>query len=441
VKCRRYRVREICRILTDLSDLEKRETYAAQKVITERYEGIASSNISKWKQDSMWYFGALNDGKGAMFKINSGSQVWFPECEKRLYLDFVFRRRHRGLRTTEDWLQTRMLEHLMDAAPADWYKFRASKGWLDGFKKRHHIKLLWRNNKKNTPIAERLEDIRAFHRYLLLDLQMSGPQRCPVYGRFPADHIFHMDQVPLPFCLDVKRSLSMQGEPVFMLLPGSSGLDKRQATLQLTIRAGGAQIVRCGLIFRGQGKVISDEEKAMYMALSPYVKVYFQPSAWADESVMVAWLADFMEDITSAGIRHEVLLGMDRHGAQKTERFREMLDGYRVVPVYTPPDCTDVVAPVDHHVGAQFKRIMSRYYHAQVAKNQDSWNLPPKEGGLSASMRRQYMACWAAAAWLELKGQTSFLKSAFTSTGWLLPKDRSGDGAIKIPGVPDYTFT
>ena len=43
------------------------------------------------------------------------------------------------------------------------------------------------------------------------------------------------------------------GQPVYMLMPKGSGLDKRQASIQAAIRAEGEQVVRPMLIVRGEG--------------------------------------------------------------------------------------------------------------------------------------------------------------------------------------------
>jgi hypothetical protein len=127
--------------------------------------------------------------------------------------------------------------------------------------------------------------------------------------------MFHMDQIPLPFVVESKRSLNSIGKPVFILMPKGSGLDKRQCTIQLCIRAGGSQIVRIGMIFRNKGIRICDEEREAYRQLSGILQVYFQPNAWADEEVSLKWLDEFHKDTAHLG---EVLLGMDNHGAQRT---------------------------------------------------------------------------------------------------------------------------
>ena len=66
----------------------------------------------------------------------------------------------------------------------------------------------------------------------------------------------------------------------------SSGLDKRQATLQLCIRAEGQQNVKPAIVFRGKGNV-STEEKAQY---DEGVDVYFQSCAWMDSEINMTFV-------------------------------------------------------------------------------------------------------------------------------------------------------
>ena len=104
-----------------------------------------------------------------------------------------------------------------------------------------------------------------------------------------------------------------------------------------------------------------------------------QKKAWADEAVMLRWLDLFSADTASLG-PEELLIGMDNHGpdafpcecrpsihlasfpfcfvgAQQTQAFKAKLRAANNGG-YTPPECTDLVSPCDHHVGAFFKTVM-----------------------------------------------------------------------------------
>jgi hypothetical protein len=92
-------------------------------------------------------------------------------------------------------------------------------------------------------------------------------------------------------------------------------LDKRQASIQLCIRAEGQQLVRVGIIFRGRGRRLAAGELQVYDMLRPFLCVYFQPKAWLDGFVALNWLDQFQADTSHLGER---LLGMDGHKPQAT---------------------------------------------------------------------------------------------------------------------------
>jgi hypothetical protein len=73
-------------------------------------------------------------------------------------------------------------------------------------------------------------------------------------------HIWNTDQIPMPFTLNPNRSHNVRNTPCWIAVVGPSGLDKRQATVQLTIWADGAQVAPPLIIFRGGG-CIQPEEK------------------------------------------------------------------------------------------------------------------------------------------------------------------------------------
>jgi len=51
---------------------------------------------------------------------------------------------------------------------------------------------------------------------------------------------------------------------------------------------------------------------------------------------MLAWVDQFAEDVSSLE-GEEILLGMDNHGAQQTQAFKQKLHLLNATPAYTPP--------------------------------------------------------------------------------------------------------
>ena len=96
-----------------------------------------------------------------------------------------------------------------------------------------------------------------------------------LYGRWTPKNRYNVDQVPLPFVAGQEKTYDVTGNKQVWVSQPSSGLDKRQATVQLCIRAEGNQHVKPAIVFRGKGNV-SSAEKAQY---DQHVDVYFQTYA------------------------------------------------------------------------------------------------------------------------------------------------------------------
>ena len=93
-------------------------------------------------------------------------------------------------------------------------------------------------------------------------------------------------KVPAPFLNEQDKTCDTLGAKQVCVSQPSSGLDKRQATLKLCIGADGEQNVKPVLIFRGKGRVAT-EEKEKY---DKKVDVYFQQNARMDEEIKIQWV-------------------------------------------------------------------------------------------------------------------------------------------------------
>ena len=146
-------------------------------------------------------------------------------------------------------------------------KFKGSGNWFQRFKKRHGISFRRRTNKKKDAADDGRQTIQKFH----LDLREAVKSRRRrfnaaqdvKYGRWTPKNRYNIDQVPLPFVIDQDKTYDVTGNKHVWVSQPSSGLDKRQAMLQLCIRAEGDQHVKPAIVFRGKGKVLS-AEKAQY---------------------------------------------------------------------------------------------------------------------------------------------------------------------------------
>jgi hypothetical protein len=114
--------------------------------------------------------------------------------------------------------------------------------------------------------------------------------------------------------------------------------------------------------------------------------------------------------------REHVLLGLDKHSSQRTLEFLYDSDANGVLPFYTPADCTDCVAPCDHHCGKWIKGEVGKKYVEEVERSRQRW----AGSTVSEREKRFLMLKWLGEAWNRLMLDRKFILSAFTSTGFLM---------------------
>jgi hypothetical protein len=427
----RYSFRRKRAIIMDVEQMENDSSHphsfhAARFVALQN--GIAESLISKWRRKKEFILEkARTRSYGGKASVSISKPMW-PDCEFKLYCAFIIRRRIKGRRTTYGWLMRRFKDIRRraghDLAPA----YHPSRGWCSRFCKRWEITYQCRTNKHKSSIESRIPAIQAFHQHWIYGVQRGFPQRCPVYGRYPRNRVYHMDQVPFAFAGGDKRTLNEKGAPNGCWTIGASDDDKRFLTCQVCICGDPAdQDCKLELIFRNpkDGEHLTGEELAYYETL-PGLKVRWQKKAWADTQVMLDWLIDFRASTLHKG---EIALLMDNHGSQRVEEFCTMAELLHIKLVYTPANCTDCVSPVDCNVGAWLKQRAYALQDEELDDN-DDWS---HEDGLSKIQKRKLCAKWLNQAWEELKTEhPHLLDSAFVDTGICIAADGSQNHLIRL---------
>jgi hypothetical protein len=401
--------------------------------------GLNECLISKWrKQQELIFEKARTRCYGGKKSVAKPNPQW-AACELKLYAAFLIRRRLKGRRTTYSWLRRRFKEFRRRAGHDLSPIYHPSRGWCSRFCKRWEITYQCRTNKHKSSIESRIPAIQAFHQHWIYGVQRSFPQRCPIYGRYPRNRVYHMDQVPFAFAGGDKRTLNEKGAPKGCWTIGASDDDKRFLTVQVCICGDPAdQDCKLELIFRNpkDGECLRAEELAYYDTMAD-LKIRWQKKAWADTQVMLDWLIDFRASTLHKG---EVALLMDNHGSQRVDEFCTLAELLHIKLVYTPANCTDCVSPVDRNVGAWLKQ---RAYALQDQEldDDDTWS---HEEGLSKPDKRKLCAKWLNQAWQELKTEhRHLLDSAFVDTGICIAADGSQNRLIRLrpkdePGQYDF---
>lgn len=96
---------------------------------------------------------------------------------------------------------------------------------------------------------------------------------------------------------------------------------------------------------------------------------------------------------------------------------------------------TDLLQPVDSHVGAYVKRLMSGFYKVELEQNYEAWRDYQATGALSEMRRRMLMAGWLDSAWKIVKENPHICEQAFKHTV-LIKLD--GSHELRYRGLPDY---
>ena len=258
------------------------------------------------------------------------------------------------------------------------------------------------------------------------------------WGRFRPEQRMNVDQSPMPFAMNPKRTYELIEEngryhKVWIAQPGS-GLEKRQCTLQICFNPTGIQ-PRLAIIFRGKGKRISEEEKS---AWHKDVDVYFQDHAWADTEFSVKWaertLANSVKD------KERFVLFCDNLSAQISTPFKEAVSNLGGVCWFGLPNATDLWQPVDAGYAQLLKTFVFQMQNDWLDRedNADLWH--GNEAGFSAKDRRILITLWAGEAYQKLISEQydGFRWRMFEKTGCLITADGSGDDKIKPEGLDDY---
>ena len=193
-----------------------------------------------------------------------------------------------------------------------------------------------------------------------------------------------------------------------------------------------------GVIFRGKGKRISEDEKK---AWHPSTHVFFQPNAWMDINVANEWMEKTLEKfVKDEGMERFVLL-LDNLSTHTEENFKKSVCDLGGLVWFGLPDATDLWQPVDAGYAQVLKSLISKEQQLWLdeEENADRWFGNDKP--FSAKERRILISHWAGEAWDKLSSEKydSFREGIWQTTGCMMTVDGTNDEKIKPEGLAQYT--
>jgi hypothetical protein len=198
-------------------------------------------------------------------------------------------------------------------------------------------------------------------------------------GRYE-DFILNMDQTPIPFTYNARKTLEIVGRRTVHIRKSTG--DTKRATFAMTVTASG-KILKPLLIFKGarNGRIVQRdfpnfENDMIYLC---------QQNAWMDEKAMIAWVEQVLRphiETAPAGILP--ILFLDSYRCHMMASVVGMIQDLGVEVEHIPGGCTSLCQPVDIGVNKPFKnRIREQWEEWMIAEGlANGTTSPPTRGNI-----------------------------------------------------------
>lgn len=259
-------------------------------------------------------------------------------------------------------------------------------------------------------------------------------------------------QVPCNLREGDNRTYADKGDKRVWIAGNKSDDGKRFCTLQVVARCSNGDPTKqrrgqpkIGIVFRGQGKRISENEKSGW---HPDVHVRFQPKAWFDDNLCASYARNELEEVCREAKRakRETVFILDNLSGQTTAAFEKELRRYNAKRHLLPTGVTDELQLIDDGVGIAVKNKMGDLFDewAMEQGNLERWTAEKNaiaEGvtPMAAWEKRVLTTQLAARAWEHVCNSFDFERVA-TRLGMRMTVDGTDDDLIKIQGLDHYSF-
>ena len=276
------------------------------------------------------------------------------------------------------------------------------------------------------------------------------------WGRWLIQDRLSLDQVPCNFVEGDPRTYEFKGANRVHVRGTKADSGKRFCTLQILCRGTndhGQPLI--AVIFRGQGKRISQEERQQW---NKKVLVYFQGKAWVDQEFTEKYVGGkdwnlgkcAMEEATREARtnRRESVVLTDNLHSQTTARVKKLLAKWWCRRHLLVGGATDLLQLIDDGVGFHVKNEMGKLLDLWLTKDDNLELWMSEDGGFPMWKKRVLITDLLAQAWenvcdgneaTECKA-FDFLASA-TRIGHNMTIDGSNDAQIHLSGIANYSFS
>jgi hypothetical protein len=174
------------------------------------------------------------------------------------------------------------------------------------------------------------------------------------------DFIINMDQTPVPFTYNSKKTLSVVGRKTVHRRKSTN--DMKRATFAMTVTASG-KVLTPLLVFKGKpgGRI----EKREFPTYPSQILYACQDNAWMDEKVMLIWVEKVLKPYVQDAPEHVVpLLFLDSYRCHMMASVVDEIHALGIEVEHIPGGCTYICQPVDVGVNKPFKNRIRAYWEA-----------------------------------------------------------------------------
>ena len=224
------------------------------------------------------------------------------------------------------------------------------------------------------------------------------------WGCYQPAQRLNVDKSPLSHLL--------QGKKIYEYIPkgeGSThntrisrpclGLEKRQCTLQVIFRPEGEQ-PKLTIIFRGQGKCFSENEKSEWQK---DINVYFQLNAWLDQNAYKNWCYETLLPFVREQKLNKSIVLLDNLKGQMQSNFKDAVGGSKGSLWYGLPGVTDLWEPFGAGYAATLKALIAVEHRKWLDTDNLSDRWFGNEEPYTVKEQRIFITQWAGETWKALR--------------------------------------
>ena len=220
-----------------------------------------------------------------------------------------------------------------------------------------------------------------------------------------ADYIINMDQTPIPFTFNSKRTLEMVGKKTIHIRKSTN--DTKRATLALTVTASG-KMIRPMLIFKGtaNGRIVKRDMPGWD---STFLYAC-QPNAWMDERCMLLWVELCLKPhVATIPTGIIPIIFLDSYRCHTMASVVDAIQDLGVEVEHIPGGCTCLCQPVDVGINKPFKKHIRDLWQ--------TWMMGDMSQGTTtvtvSAPTRELIRDWCIDAYNQMQSETNIIKNAW----------------------------